>query len=89
MFHVTACVLFQHAGKEADYIKSRLCWESEAYQTYLRNTDIFAKQHVTFIVNGVDTTCEVYAPQPTSVPDIPATQVAVDNTSGTYEAFTA
>ena len=87
MFSVTACVLLHHAGNEADYINSRLHWESEAYQTYLRSTDILAKQHATAVVNGVNTTSKVYTTQPANVPDIPATRVAVDDTSGAYEAF--
>ena len=87
MFRVTACVLLQHAGKDADYIKTRLRWESEAYRTYLRNTDILANQHITAVVNGVSTTCEVYATQPAKVPDIADTNVEIDGTSGTYLVF--
>ena len=87
MFRVTACVLLQHAGKDADYIKTRLRWESEAYRTYLRNTDILANQHITAVVNGVSTTCKVYATQPANVPEIAATHVDIDGTSGPYLAF--
>ena len=87
MFRVTACVLLQHAGKTADYIKIRLRWQSEAYRCYLRNTDILAEQHVTAVVNGVKTTCDVYAAQPANVPAVAATQVAIDLTSGNYVAF--
>ena len=87
MFRVTACVLLQHAGKNADYIKTRLRWESKAYRCYLPNTDILAQQHVAAVVNGVETTCEVYATQPANVPDVAATQVAVDFASGNYVAF--
>ena len=72
---------------EADYIKTHLCGESGAYQTYLCNTDILARQYVTPGINVVEITCEVYTTQPENVSAIPDTQVAVDDASGTNEVF--
>lgn len=38
MIRVSACVILQVADKPADFIKSRLRWESDAYRVYLRDT---------------------------------------------------
>ena len=45
MIRVTAAVLLQAAGKAELFIQTRLCWESDAYKVYLRDTDILARQH--------------------------------------------
>ena len=42
---VTAAVLLHEAGKDGTYIKLRLRWDSEAYNVYLRNSDIIVEQH--------------------------------------------
>ena len=42
---VTAAVLLHEAGKDGTYIKLRLRWNSEAYNLYLRNSDIIVEQH--------------------------------------------
>ncbi len=46
MIRVSASVLLQVAGKNGNFIRTRLRWESEAYRDYLRNTDIMAHKHV-------------------------------------------
>ena len=43
---VSAAVILQIAGKEKDFIQSRLRWASEAYQMYLRDTTILACRHI-------------------------------------------
>ena len=36
---VTACNLLHEAGKDGSYIKLRLCWKSDCFEIYLRNTE--------------------------------------------------
>ena len=43
---VWACVLLSEAGKDPDFIKSRLRWMGESYRTYLRDTDKITTQHL-------------------------------------------
>ena len=42
---VTACVLLAEAGKEGWYMKIRLCWLSDCYEVYIRNTNHIAPLH--------------------------------------------
>ena len=43
---VTAAVLFHQVGKTPENIKIRLRWVSNAFESYLRNTDVIMDQHV-------------------------------------------
>ena len=45
MIHMIAAVLLQAADKPGHFIKSRLNWESNAYQFYLRDKLILTRQH--------------------------------------------
>ena len=43
---VTAAVLLHQVGKTPEYIKIRLRWVLNAFESYLRNTDVIMDQHV-------------------------------------------
>ena len=43
---VTAAVLLHQVGKIPEYIKIRLRWVSNAFESYLRNTDAIMDYHV-------------------------------------------
>ena len=43
---VTAAVMLHQVGKTPEYIKIRLRWVSNAFESYLRNTDVIMDQHV-------------------------------------------
>lgn len=49
---VTACILLAEAGKPMYFIKLRLRWLSNCFETYLRNTDRVAMQHLYAITPG-------------------------------------
>ncbi len=42
---VWACVLLDEAGKFPDYIKKCLCWMSDSFRMYLRDTRVIQDQH--------------------------------------------
>ena len=42
---VGACVLLHSSNASADTIKWRLCWKSDSYRMYLRDTAAIAKTH--------------------------------------------
>ena len=43
---VTAAMLLHQVEKTAEYIKIRLRWVSNAFESYLRNTEVIMDQHV-------------------------------------------
>ena len=88
MWRVTAAVLLQQAGKDADYIKMRLRWAGESYRIYLRDTAILARQHLAAVSAQDAHFVDAYRLDPSALPDQPLEQVApVDNNSGNYESF--
>ena len=87
MFRVTACVLLQHAGKPADYIQVRLRWESNAYKHYLRNTELLANQHVDAVAQDGASSCNAYTISGANNPVIPATEAALDESTGLIPTF--
>ena len=46
---VGACVLLYEMGKSATRIKDRLCWKSDSFIDYLRDTPRIAAQHAAYI----------------------------------------
>ena len=51
---VTAANLLHRAGFLDSYIKNRLCWHSNTFLMYLRNTFHMAEQHTKAITLGLD-----------------------------------
>jgi len=42
---VFACVSLQEAGKDGPHIKLRICWLSNCFEIYLRNSDRITSLH--------------------------------------------
>ena len=88
MWRVTAAVLLQQAGKDADYIKMRLRWAGESYSLYLRNTAVLARQHLAAVSAQDAHFMDAYQLDPSALPEQPLEQQApIDTTTGTYHSF--
>ncbi len=46
LLRIWACVLLDKAGKSPEYIKKRLCWKSDSFRMYLRDTTKIQPQHL-------------------------------------------
>jgi hypothetical protein len=79
---VTAAVILQIAGKEKDFIQSRLRWASEAYQMYLRDTTILACRHI-----EASNKCNVYevSQENLDVDNVDDTPQLTEAEAGIYE----
>jgi len=50
---VGACVLLHEMGASSSFLQKRLRWKSQAFESYLRNTDVLASQHARFLSQTV------------------------------------
>ena len=88
MWRVTAAVLLQQAGKDADYTKMRLRWAGESYSLYLRNTAILAKQHLAAVSAQDAHFVDAYQLDPSALPEQPLDEIApIDHNGDDYQAF--
>lgn len=88
MWCVTAAVLLQQAGKDADYIKMCLRWAGESYSIYLRNAAILARQHLAAVSAQDAHFVDAYQLDPSALPEQALAQMAPnDNNSGDYQSF--
>jgi hypothetical protein len=61
---VWACVLFDKAGKLADYIKKRLRWLGDSFRMYLRDMAIIQHQHVDALLAALQEVMDLIAALP-------------------------
>eukprot|EP00957_Ditylum_brightwellii_P112214 8555279-Ditylum_brightwellii.AAC.1 len=52
---VGAYVLLHSSGGDGEFIKLRLCWKSDTFIFYLRNTTLLIGQHCSAVSNILDT----------------------------------
>ena len=77
---VSAAVLLDEAGMNANFIKSRLRWMGDLYRSYLQDTAVLQNKHISALESSSNDFINLFGENCTMLPDI----VSVDDAMGPY-----